>query len=336
MVISPAETRPTATERAYSGSRVAWGAILAGTVVALAAFAILSLIGLAYGFTLVEPTEADPMNGALTTAAIWQIASQIVALGLGGYVAANLAGLLPRGAALLHGVVVWAVATLAAIWIATSAVGMLVSGASSVVTNTVSGMGSAARAVVPDDFSLPDSISQISLDDLPEPVRNALEERGITPENFSEETGEAFRAIVSPQEQQQIGQQAGQTAEAIIANPADAGQEAQQFIDDVFGDGAVLNDQDRQQAIAQMQQRFGISEAEATRFLDETQARAEELKAEAQQAVDEVKAKALEAADAAADAAATAAWAAALAAIVGLIAALGGAALGRVGHVTRD
>lgn len=333
MVTRPAISTAADIEAAYSSSRVAWGAIFAGVVVALATLAVLSILGLALGFSLVEVGEQNPMNGALTTAGIWQFVAQIVALLVGGYVAARLAGLLPKGAAILHGAVVWGLATIIAIWIATSAVGALFSGATLAVSGAMSGIGSTAKAMIPDNFSLPESVSNLSMDDLPEPVRQALEEQGITPDNFQQETNEAFQSIVGPQERQQIGDQAQQSAQAVIQNPANAGEEAQRFIDSVFGNGGVLGEEDRQQALTQMQQRFGITEAEANQFLDQTQARAEELQAQAQQAIEEAKAKAIEAADAAADAAAAAAWTTALVSILGLIAALGGAVIGRVKRV---
>lgn len=331
-------TRPTINtaaniEAAYSGSRVAWGAIFAGVVVALATLAVLSILGLALGFSLVEVGEQNPMNGALTTAGIWQFVAQIVSLLVGGYVAARLAGLLPQGAAILHGAVVWGLATIVAIWIATSAVSALFSGATSAVSGAMSGIGATGKALIPDDFSLPTAVSNMSMDDLPDPVRQALEDQGITPDNFQQETNEAFRAIVSPQEQRQIGDQAQQSLQSAINNPANAGEEAQRFLDSVFGNGGVLGDEDREQALNQMQQRFGISEADANRFLDETQARTEELQAQAQKALDDAKAAAIEAADTAADAAAAAAWTTALASILGLIAALIGAAVGRVKRV---
>lgn len=334
MVTRPAITPATETERAYSGSRVAWGAIFAGIIVAVATMAVLGILGLALGFSLVEATEQDPANGALTTTAIWTFVSQIVALFVGGFIAARLAGLLPTGAALLHGVTVWGAATIAAIWIATSAAGALFSGAATAVSSAASGLGSTVQAAIPDDFSFPNSLSNLSMDDLPDPVRQALEDAGVTPDNFQTETQEAFNAIVSPQQQQAIGDQAQQSLQSTAQNPANAQAEAQRFLDRVFGNGGILGEQDRQEALQQMQQRFGISEAEANQFLDETQARAEELKAQAEQALADAKQQAIEAADAAADALAATAWTMGVASILGLLAAIAGAAVGRVRRVT--
>lgn len=328
-------TRPTITphsdlERAYSGSRVAWGAIFAGIVVAVATLAVLSIIGLALGFSLVEVGEQDPANGSLTTTAIWTFVSQIVALFVGGYVAARLAGLLPKGAAVLHGATVWGSATIIVLWIAASTAGALFSGAASAVSSAASGLGATVQAAIPDNFSLPDSLSDVSMDDLPDPVRQALEDAGVTPDTFEQETREAFDAVVSPQQQQAINNQAQQNLQSAVNDPANAGQEAQEFLDRLFGANGILGEQDRQEAIQQMQQRFGVTEAEANQFLDETQARAEDLRAQAEEAIQNAKQQAIEAADAAADAVASAAWTGAVASILGLLAALGGAMVGRV------
>ncbi|WP_281826930.1 hypothetical protein [Jannaschia rubra] len=318
-------------ERMYDGrGRAVWGAIFAGTVVALGVFVLLSLVGIGLGLSLFEPDEASPMNGSLTTTAIWQFISQLVALGAGGYVAGRLAGVMHSVGAMLHGATVWALTTLAAVWLATSAAMGIANVAGSAISSIASGLGSATQAVVPDDFSLPDvSISSLSMDDLPDGVQQALRRNGITPENFRAEAREAFRNVISQQEQARIRQQATATADDILANPTNIGAEVDNFIDNVFGQGGVLGEEDRQEAIAVMENRFGVTPAEAERFIDDVQARAEQVQQRAEAALTEARETALAAAEEATDAAATAAWLAALASLIGLGAAVGGAAAGR-------
>ncbi|MCK0168148.1 hypothetical protein MWU52_11340 [Jannaschia sp. S6380] len=318
-------------ERLYdSRGRASWGAILAGTVVALGVFVLLSLVGIGLGLSIFEADEATPMNGSLTTTAIWQFLSQLIALGAGGFTAGRLAGVLHSTGTMLHGATVWALTTLAAVWLATQATMGIVNVAGSAVTSLASGTASAARAAIPDDFSLPDlSLGSISLDDLPEGVQQTLRENGITPENFRAEAREAFRAVISQQEQARIRRQASSTAQDILSNPTDAMQEADQFVEQVFGRGGVLGEEDRAEAIAVMEDRFGLSAAQAEEYVTYVQTRAEELQQEAAAAIDEAQQAAVDAADAAADAVATAAWLAALASLIGLGAAVAGAAAGR-------
>ncbi|UWQ21683.1 hypothetical protein [Jannaschia sp. W003] len=321
-----------AVERTYdTRGRAVWGAIFAGTAVALAVFVLLGVAGIGLGFTLFEPDEATPANGALTTTAIWQFLSQLVALAAGGFVAGRLAGVIPSVGAAIHGACVWALTTLAALWLAVSAASGIMGVAGSALSTAASGATSAVGAVIPDDLSLPDlSVPSVAIDSLPEGVQSALREQGLTPQAFRRETREAFRAVVSQREQAAIAQEATEAAADAIRSPGDIGQDVSGFLDTVFGRGGVLGEEDREEALAQMERRFGLTRAEAEQFVDTVQARAEEAQAEAAAALEEAQAAALEAADTAADAAATAAWLAALASLIGLGAAIGGAVAGRV------
>jgi hypothetical protein len=320
-----------AVERLYDGpGRTAWGAILAGTVVAGGVFVLLALAGLGLGFTLLEPDEASPMNGAFTTTAIWQFVSQLIALAAGGFVAGRLAGVLHGIGAALHGATVWGLSTLLALWLAISATAGLFSMAGSAISSIASGVGSAAQAAIPEDLSLPDlSVSGIDMQDLPEPLRRTLRENGITPDNFQREAREAFRSVISAQEQARIRQQATEAAGDLVGSPGDAREDVNDFVDSVFGQGAILSEEDREEAIAVMEGRFGITEAEAEEFLQTVETRAEELQAEAEEALQQAQEQAAEAADTATDAIASAAWLAALASLIGLAAAVGGAIAGR-------
>ncbi|CUH38855.1 hypothetical protein JSE7799_01573 [Jannaschia seosinensis] len=319
-------------ERLYDGNgRAIWGAIFAGTVVALGIFVLLGLAGIGLGFTLIEADEASPMNGSLTTTAIWQFISQLIALGAGGYVAGRLAGVIHSVGAMLHGATVWALTTLVAVWLAAQAAMGIAGAAGSAVSTIASGVSSAAQTVIPDDFSLPDlSVGSLSMDDLPQGVQSALREEGITPENFRAEAREAFRAVISEQEQARIRSQAADAAQDIIRSPGNIGETANDFIDSIFGAGGVLSEEDRREAVAVMERRFGLTPQQAEEYLTQIETRVEELQAEATQAVETAQQEAVDAIDAAMDAAASAAWLAALASLIGLGAAVGGAAAGRV------
>ena len=357
---SPADVAHDVAEaRIYDGpGRTAWGAILAGSVISIGIYLLLGLLGLGIGFSLLEPEDASPLNGSITTTAVWQFVSQLVALGAGGYAAGRLAGVLHAPGTLLHGAAVWAVNTIAGLWLATSlatglantagsALSSLASGAASVASGAASATGAAGGAVadavgavIPDDFALPDLSGAIATEDLPEPVRAALREQGLTPEQFRREARQAFRAVISEGEQRRLREAATSAAADVITSPGDIGQDADAFIDTVLGRGAILGPEDREAALEQMERRFGLSPQEAEQFVDYVQTRAETLQTEAAEAVDTarteaalaaeaVAAEARDAADMAADALATAALLAALASALGLAAAIGGAMAGR-------
>jgi hypothetical protein len=92
--------------------RVSWGAIFAGTFVALALSALLWLLGAAVGLAAFDP-RTPPGEGWAWGIGIWGIVVAIVSLFIGGVVAAWLAGLPKWMDAMLHGLVVWGLATTA-------------------------------------------------------------------------------------------------------------------------------------------------------------------------------------------------------------------------------
>jgi hypothetical protein len=110
-------------------SRISWGAIFAGTVVAFVAQILFTLLGLAIGLTIIEPmTDQAPWEGVGIGAGIWWAVTALISLFLGGWAAGRLAGILLRQDAMLHGVVVWGLVTFASVFFAVSGVGAVASG----------------------------------------------------------------------------------------------------------------------------------------------------------------------------------------------------------------
>ena len=327
------------------GDRSAWGAIFAGTVIGLAIFATLSLLGLGLGLAGIEADANDPLGAVPTASPIWIFVSQIVALGAGGYVAGRLAGVLPGMGAILHGAAVWGLATLAAAWLAVSAglgffnmAGSAISLAGSAVSSAASTAGDAVQAMVPDDVNLPDlAVGQVGLEDLPDSVAARLRANGMTPEAFRAEAQEAFRNVISRSEQARARNAISRTASSLLQNPADAQAQIQQLADTLLGgEDAVISEEDRVEALRVMERRLGLTAQEASAYADQVQARLEQARAdaqaaiaEAQQMIDTAQAAAVDAADQVADTAAAAALLAALASLLGLLAAAGGAYMGR-------
>jgi hypothetical protein len=71
-------------------SGVSWGAIFAGAAAAAALSLILLLLGVGLGFSAVSPwaNEGVSAKGLGISTIVWLAATQIVASGLGGYIAA--------------------------------------------------------------------------------------------------------------------------------------------------------------------------------------------------------------------------------------------------------
>lgn len=311
--------------------RISWGAIFAGAVIGLATMMLLTLLGVGIGLATIDPLQGDSVAGAATGSVIFLAVVQLVSLFVGGYAAGRLAGVPLKQGSLLHGVAVWALATFATFWLATTAVGAIAGGIASTVSTAASGVASAAGAAVPDDLSLSDlSMPNIDRQDLPPSVRRALERRGMTVEQAKREMSAALNGVVSQQERSRAANVAAETAQDIVSSPDDAGSDVSAMVDKLFGGpNAVLSEEDRQQALAEMNERLGVSEQEAEQLLARAEEQMQRASAEAEAALQEAQAQAAQAAETASSALSGAALGAFVASLLGLVAAAIGALVGR-------
>ena len=126
----------------YGFGWISWSSVLAGTITALALWVIMTVLGLALGFKVVEPKSNDPVGGLGKTMGGWYVVSVIVSLAGGGFMAGTLAS--QRG--LEHGFLVWAVVTIVLMLISGHAVSLAVRGAFSAVQGLGSGAAGLAGA----------------------------------------------------------------------------------------------------------------------------------------------------------------------------------------------
>lgn len=149
-------TTPLPTEAAgatLSGHAVSWAAIFAGAFVAAGVSLILVLIGSGVGLgaasSWAHPGSTLAKLGGATI--IWLAIVQIIASGLGGYLAGRLRATWPglhtheayfRDTA--HGLITWAVATLAVATIFASTMSSIAAGTAKETANAVGGAGQAA------------------------------------------------------------------------------------------------------------------------------------------------------------------------------------------------
>jgi uncharacterized membrane protein len=88
------------------GSRISWGAIFAGAMVALALYFLLTLLGAAVGLSVSGHVRPEHIG---TGAALWAIASTLLSLFVGGFVTSQCTVGENKGETVMYGVILWGV-----------------------------------------------------------------------------------------------------------------------------------------------------------------------------------------------------------------------------------
>jgi hypothetical protein len=131
--------------------RISWGAVFAGLALALVTQLTLYLLGLSIGALTVNPmAEQDPLAGLGTAFVIWDAASTLIALFIGGWVAGRLAGIPSQADGAVHGLVVWATTILASIVLLSTTVGSVLNSTANLLGQTASTTGSLIANVAPE------------------------------------------------------------------------------------------------------------------------------------------------------------------------------------------
>lgn len=305
-------------------TRVSWGAILAGALIAVALTALGGLLGLGIGFG--NFNIGDPLSAVPKSTLLWWTVTTIIATGIGAFVAARLAGI-PRGiTGAFHGLSVWAVATLLTLWLTTSAIGFALGAASNVVTTTarvasgaVTTVGQAGGAVIgagasvasPSSSQVANAKAQVQKD-----AQQILARSGVGQQDLSQ----AENAV-------------GTAAQNIAMRPGNAGEEINRLIDRLFeGPNAALSPQERDALVTALAQQAGMSRQQANDVASRWQAQANAAWANVQQTgtntVNQIGKGATNVANSAFDVLSDAAWGMFWISLAGLVAALLGAALG--------
>lgn len=276
--------------------RISWGAIIAGTILTLVVQIMLALLGLGIGLASIDPMSGDTPSLASfsSVGGIWTALTVLIATFVGGYAAARFAGSTTRRDAALHGITTWATSTLVIVYLLTSGASALISNTFGALGSTISSIGQAAGAVVPN-----------SLDSLPPQLRQQAEQllaRGQQQANQA--------ADQAQNEANQAAQNARQAAGT---------QDLGAAVSEIFkGLGRDATPEQRQSAVNAISSQAGISTQEAEQRLNQFQGQ-----------YDQAVAQAREAATKAAETASTSAFVAFVGLLLGLIVGAVGGAVGR-------
>jgi hypothetical protein len=120
--------------------RVSWGSVIAGVILSLVAYLILSVLGAAIGMSALPPmSRPNALQGFGFGSGAYLVVMTVVAVFTGSYFAGRCAPVLGW----LHGLLAWAVMILMVVYGATSLVGSAVSAAGSIAA-TGATVGAAA------------------------------------------------------------------------------------------------------------------------------------------------------------------------------------------------
>ena len=128
------------------GSRIAWGGVWSGLLVAVGVFLLLSVLGLAIGVSTAEVGPGQDGNAKTLGigAAVWSGLTLLISLFIGGMVATRTGMVYDRATGMIEGVLVWVLAIIMLIYMASSGIGMLTSG----VFGALGGITKGATAAV--------------------------------------------------------------------------------------------------------------------------------------------------------------------------------------------
>ena len=151
---------------AHIHKRIAWGALFGGVILVIATELLLSLLGAGIGLNTVNVNAGTTpsASGFGIGAGLWWVISSCIALFLGGYASAWMAGISNRFDGILHGLITWGIATLLTVYLLSSAVGSIIGGGfsalGSVTSAAGSGISSAAKPLAQATGISPDMIQQ--------------------------------------------------------------------------------------------------------------------------------------------------------------------------------
>jgi hypothetical protein len=315
--------RATVSDMPLWYNRVSWGAIFAGTAIALAVQVLLMLLGTAIGMTTINPaSEANPMDGIATGGLIWWTITSIIAMFIGGWISGRLANGTPSDG-LMHGAMVWALSTLLIV----TAMGRVVTGVGTMIGHGLALGTTAAVSATASNMNNSSNANSntngFDLDRIRQEAETLLRQTGkpeLQPENLRTQA-------------QNAADNTAATAQAN-ANTAPAQQNANvdQLMQNLFREGQDTVQAVDREAMVNVLVARGQTQAEAERTVDGWIGTYQT----AQQQMKAAEAKARQAAEQAAETAAKAALWAFIASLLGVIAAaIGGRMAIRTVETTR-
>lgn len=308
--------------------RLSWGAVIAGSVIALVIQFALNLLGISIGVSSINPQygqdSAEPKSLA-TGAGVWVGLSTLIALFFGGWLAARFAGLPNDLDGMLHGILVWGVVMLISMILLLSGIGRVVSGMSNLigqglhmagqvaqvatqgVTNVARGVAGAAQSAAQAAGSAVQDAAHDAqmaarqaghsdvMREIQDEVRRLMQQAGVSPDRVRQTADTAVQDVKN-------------TAQQIARNPAEAERlitEAveriinraqntvsdvdRQAVIDVMVANANMTEQQARQTLARWEQMPYQAAQQAEQAKEQIEQKAEEVRWQAEQKIDQIR-----------------------------------------------
>jgi hypothetical protein len=131
------------------GFRVAWSSVWSGFLISVGVFLLLTVLGLAIGISAADigPGEDANAKGLGIGAAAWSGVTLLISLFIGGMVATRTGMVYDKAVGITEGVLVWVLAILTLIYMASSGIGLVSSGVFGALGGVTQGAASAMRSI---------------------------------------------------------------------------------------------------------------------------------------------------------------------------------------------
>ncbi len=264
--------------------RISWGAVFAGAVTALAVLTLLNLLGLAIGFSTINPTEeSNALGGLGIGAAIWFVIANLLALFAGGWVAGRLCGFPKNSTSMLHGFLTWATFTIFSVYVASSAVGSIFNTVGNTLSRTAGLAASGVRAAaqpVGEAIGNRAQNADIDLGNIRAEIEALLEDTNdpnLDPDRLENQAGAAAN-------------EAQRAANQALDNPGQADQIVRDYLDGLQGRASGVTSAVDKEAVARViAERRNVSQAQAMQIVDGWERRLSSVQSYVDSTVDRVQ-----------------------------------------------
>ena len=253
---------------------LSWGAVFAGVAITFTVMVILNLLSMGIGLQGINITgDATPVENVATGFGVIMVIVNLLALAAGGYVAGRYAGPRWHGSGFMQGLLTWAVALVASMWLLGSATGTLIGSVGNVIGGGLSLAGQGIGALAPS---------------LAEGVDNATADLDLNTGNMQEQLGNLLRGTADAE---------ADVDDPDATNPVLMDVRINELVQSVFVENEdPFAAENRDELISLMTDETDLTEAEAEEIVEswersyqEAQARLEEAQAQLTQTAEEAQ-----------------------------------------------